>query len=73
MPARKQRYPAIQPPHPGSRFDLEKVTEIFREMRIAREAGIPYSELPKRSIRDVLTEEGLRTWPDLPDLEEDAV
>jgi hypothetical protein len=59
-------------PFPGSRFDLDKVTEMFKEMRIAHEAGIPYSELPPRSIRDFLTEEGLRTWPDLPDAEEEA-
>lgn len=59
-------------PFPGSRFDLEKVTEMFREVRIAKESGIPYSELPRRSIRDILTEEGLRTWPDLPDSEEEV-
>ncbi|MBB4639051.1 hypothetical protein [Longimicrobium terrae] len=59
-------------PFPGSRFDLDKVTEMFREMRIAHEAGIPYSEMPRRSIRDILNEEGLRTWPDLPDPEEEA-
>lgn len=59
-------------PFPGSRFDLEKVTEMFRELRIAQEAGIPHSELPQRSVRDLLNEEGLRTWPDLPDAEEEA-
>ena len=37
--ATKKRWPTIQPPHPGSRFDLEQVTEEFRQMRIAREAA----------------------------------
>jgi len=61
MPTRKRRTSA-PPPLPRSKFDREKVTEMFRDMRIAQETGVPPDPGKWRSIRDLLTEEALRTW-----------
>lgn len=59
-----KKWRTVQPAHPGSKLDPQKLAELFRDMRIERETGISPDPAKWRSIRDVLTAEALAMLPD---------